>query len=378
MQRFLVVAPLKITAAELQLDDDVQPTVPELPAASRMYTQEHYDAGHLTQIYVRRTAEPHDYPDTFTHAERNAQVQLDNVRLVVAAEAVLLHADARFNLDDASVPLVERLLSDAVGRYVTEHIRDDLEISWVNRTLIAAPADVPANWMVPPDDTELVVLRSNGDSPELRVGWGNNVLAAEVDGLVRTRLLEGLVDAQVLWGQLDVIAQQSAALIRAYRAPEQGRKRRQLATEQIDGIAKALAAHNLYYDELLLNVQGTRRHVAVATLKSWGYPTLLDRVSRRVNEIERVAQQEAENNRKRYQGIVEAVLLAIGLVSVLQLLLALVQTAFSGGEERVPGGRDRISIMEFLRRIDLDLAIWLTSAATLLAFVGIVLLKRRG
>ena len=34
--------------------------------------------------------------------------------------------------------------------------------------------------------------------------------------------------------------------------------------------------------------------------------------------------------------------------------------------------------MEFLRRVDLDLAIWLTSAATVLAFVAIVLLKRRG
>jgi hypothetical protein len=380
MHRFLVVAPLKITAAELQLDDDVQPTTPELPEASRMYSQEHYDAGQLTQVYVRRSGQPHDYPDTYSFTRDGASVQLDNIRLVVAADAVLLHADAQLATPGSSVPAVERLLSDAVGGYVREHIRDDLEISWVNRTLLATADKVPANWLAPPDDCEQVVLRMDGHSPVLTVGWGNNVLAADVPvtGLVRTRLIEGLTDAQVLWGQLDVIAQKSAELIRAYRAPADGQKRRELATEQIDQLTKDLATHNLYYDELLLNLQGTRKHVAVATLRSWGYPTLLDRVSRRVNEIERVAQQEAENNRRRYQGIVEAVLLAIGLVSLLQLLLALVQTAFSGGEDRVPGGQDRLSIMEFLRRIDLDLAIWLTSAATLLAFVGIVLLKRRG
>ncbi|MGH3433514.1 MAG: hypothetical protein ACRDQB_11835, partial [Thermocrispum sp.] len=227
--------------------------------------------------------------------------------------------------------------------------------------------------------TEQVVLRADGHSPVLTVGWGNNVLDADANltSLLRTRLIEGLVDAQVLWGQLDAIAQRSADLIRTYRQPGNG-KRRELATRQVDDITKDLATHNLYYDELLLNVQGTRKHVAVATLRSWGYPTLLDRVSRRVTEIERVAQQEAENNRRRYQGIVEAVLLAIGLVSLLQLLLALVQTAFSGGVDQVPGGRDRLSIMEFLRGVDLDLAIWLTSAVTMLAFVGIVLLKRRG
>lgn len=379
MHRFLVVAPLKITAAELELDDDTQPTTPSLPEASRMYSQEDFDAGQLAQIYVRRSGRPADYPDVYDFSRDGVVVQLNDVRLVVAAQAVLLHAEANVSIkvDRASVPTVERVLSDSVGGYVRDHIRADLDISWVNRTFVSAGATVPPNWLAPPEDTEQVVLRADGHAPVLTVGWGNNVLDSDVTGLLRTRLLEGLVDAQVLWGQLDAIAQRSADLIRGYRALPGG-KRRESATEQIDDLTKDLAGHNLYYDDVLLNLQGTRKHVAVALLRSWGYPTLLDRVSRRVNEIERVAQQEAENNRRRYQGIVEAVLLAIGLVSLLQLLLALVQTAFSGAVEQVPGGRDRLSIMEFLRRVDLDLAIWLTSAATVLAFVGIVLLKRRG
>ena len=305
-----------------------------------MDTQESFDAGELTHIYLRRTGGPADYPDHDEYNENGVVVKLDGVRLVVAAKAVVLHAEAEVNtpVDGASVSTVERALSRAVSAYVQRHIHAEPAVSWVNRTFIAEGATVPANWLAPAEDTEQVVLRAAGHSPVLTVGWGNNVLDADrqVSGKVRTRLTEGLVDAQVLWAQLDAIAQRSAALIRAYRETPDG-KRKQLASGQVDDITKDLASHNLYYDELLLNVQGTRKHVAVATLRSWGYPTLLDRVSRRVSEIERLAQQEAENNRRRYQGIVEAVLLAIGLVSLLQLLLALVQTAFSGS--RRPGAR---------------------------------------
>ncbi|MGH3434164.1 MAG: hypothetical protein ACRDQB_15145, partial [Thermocrispum sp.] len=62
MHRFLVLAPLKITAAELELDEDRQPTTPRLPEASRMYSQEHFEAGELTQIYVRREGSSAEYP----------------------------------------------------------------------------------------------------------------------------------------------------------------------------------------------------------------------------------------------------------------------------------------------------------------------------
>lgn len=380
MRNFLLVAPLTVAADGLPLAEDTQPTTVVPPSAGRMDTQEKFDPGHLTHTYVRHASEPAKYPDTYAYRADGAVVQLDDIRLVVAAEAVLLHASAR--LDGAKAVLaVEQLLSDAVRDYVRTYIDDDdtdddVDVTWVNRTLIAPADEVPADWLAPAEETELVILRANGHSPELTVGWGNNALSTD-DGLatIRTRLLEGLVDAQVLWLQLDRIAQRSAELIRAYRAP--GAKGRHVAHEQVDDIAKALAAHNLYYDEVLLNLQGNRKQVAVATLRSWGYATLLDRVTRRVGEIERVAQQEAEIRRRSYQGIVEAVLLALGLVSLLQLLLALAQLAFSGPVDAVPGQREGFSIMEFLRRIDLDVAIWLTSAATVLAFVGIVLLKRR-
>lgn len=379
MRNFLLVAPLTVDASDLPLAEEAQPTTALPPDTGRMDTQEHFDAGHLTHAYVRHATEPAKYPDTYSHRSPRATVRLDDIRLIVSAEAVVLHATGHIDgLEE--VLAVEQALSDAVRSYVRKYVDDDpekeaeVDIQWVNRTLIAADDEVPPGWLAA-EETEQVTLRTNGHSPVLTVGWGNNVLSTDA-GLeaIRTRLLEGLVDAQVLWQQLDRIAQRSAALIRASTAP---RAKRGLAFDQIDDIAKDLAAHNLYYDEVLLNLQGTRKQVALATLRSWGYATLLDRVTRRVHEIERVAAKEAENRRQNYQGIVEAVLLAIGLVSLLQLLLALAQLAFSGPVDGVPGGGESFSIMAFLRRIDLDLAIWLTSAMTVLAFVAIVLMKRR-
>src|SRR5690606_8427086 len=95
------------------------------------------------------------------------------------------------------------------------------------------------------------------------------------------QMLCGLVDAQSLWGELEELASDSAAVVRNVIDNDGKRTRREFNSGllTLQDISARLARHNLKHDDLLLAVQGRRRAVAVTSLKSWNYQDVVDRIT---------------------------------------------------------------------------------------------------
>lgn len=123
--------------------------------------------------------------------------------------------------------------------------------------------------------------------------------------------------------------------------------------EQVDDFAGALATHQLAYDDLQLNIQGVRRISAMAALTSWDYEAALERVDRRLSDALAVATTMRTVNERKYQELVQGVLYGLAVLTVIDVSLALISTAFSGSAD-VPGEDSPLRLLDAIRLTNQD------------------------
>lgn len=306
-----------------------------------------------------------------------AQVSLQDVRLVRVAGQAFVTARASLAAEGRRVDQVEEALTAAVVAMVVQRWHG-VGVKWVSRTRIADAGVVDDDWMLQDEDTQQVDVGSVSASRILALGWGNNQLEAgePIDAAVEAQLLSGLIDAQMLWVQLDEIAGSSESIIKAYGEGHQEMLQGAGSFEASRRLSRQMALHHLYYDKVLLNLQGVRGSVARAVLKSWRYPDVSRRILHRVREIDQLVQQEDQNSRRKYQGLVENVLLAIGVISLVQLVIALAQMAYTEGVVTHPDTGSRLSLLRDLRNANLDVVVLASIMLALLLFGWILWHKR--
>jgi hypothetical protein len=373
MQKFLLVAPLTADPVSNRI---APASTTKLPLDTQMRSRNQFLTGDLGQVVESVAGSCADAP-ALTAGSDAVQVSLQDVRLVRVAGQAFVTARATLAAESCRVDIVEESLTGAVATMVTQRWRG-VGVKWVSRTRIVETTRMDDDWMLLDEDTQRVDVGSASAARALVLGWGNNQLetGASIDPALESQLLSGLIDAQMLWVQLDEIAGSSESIIKAYGEGHQEMLQGAASFEASRQLSRQMALHHLHYDKVLLNLQGVRGSVARAALKSWRYPDVSKRILHRVREIEQLVQQEDQNSRRKYQGLVENVLLAIGVISLVQLVIALAQMAYTEGAVTDPDTGSRLSLLRDLRNANLDVVMLASITVALLLFGWILWHKR--
>lgn len=407
MPRFLLVAPLVHTSAHDPIDERTSAQVSSLLSIGhgasdagsdadtmRMRSRLSYTPQYLTQRWydivppsdgeagaVSAESAPHltsrlvsPTPDDST---RGSDVRIERAAIAVSRTTTVLVVDAYIgeSWDAAeavesdshiydSIDRLEKALSECAEELVRD-IRAGLtsipgapatSAIWVARYLRVSQSDsLPEGWLG--GDTEPVPIGSPPDSAALQIGWGNGVLRGVEDlgPLEWDEMVRGLVDAQTIWSELAMLSDVSGHTLNELYGPDDrdSKRRRRRLMGQVENFAGALATHQLAYDDLTLTIQGIRRRTAVATLESWEYADALGRVDRRLSDTLVVANTMRSVNERKYQELVQGVLYGLAVLTVLDVSLALIGTAFSGSDEE-PGQDSPLRILEAIRLTNQD------------------------
>lgn len=283
---------------------------------------------------------------------------------------------------------IELALSRAMDGFVAQKVGADAAVRWVSRTLLLAGEEAePVDWLL--GQTKQLQLPLNGHGggtaepahlrSAIKVGWANNSVSnfAHYGAADKTTLVSGLVDAQVIWTEAEQLSGDSRDELSAH-AKRLGFLEGKSGTGKKPGnLLMSLSLHNVSYDELLMSIQGYRREIAQSSLEMWRYPELMKRISRQITEVTRLESERLSEQRTKYENLVGNVLLVVGLISAAQLILAIIQTAFSGGATGIPGQGNSNGIMAYFRSTSIDLWIWGSVVSTILIFAVLSFLKRR-
>lgn len=288
-------------------------------------------------------------------------------------------------LSESSAPTdveaIEILLSDTVSELTANSSAfQGATPLWVSRTIVLRDdEEVPKGWLGASKSIELGNAGNAVNAGQrVSVGWGNNAIEGWTEGPfpVQSPLVDGLVDAQYLWADIDELASNSSDVVHDVLDSDQSARSQFLADLRImERLTSNLANHNLAYDDLLLHIQGHRRSVATSALKVWGYRDIHSRISRRLDETTRLIEQRKARQDRRYQGVVESILFGLALVA----LIGLVFDAIVAAHEEHAGGIHRdaspIGILQWVIETDPD---WLLIGVGLLivAAVGILVAVR--
>lgn len=297
--------------------------------------------------------------------------------LTVISAALVSIPPAEVAVFDITLPALNSTVAD-VEESLTRHAEELLRMyggghawtpKWVSRTFVGQ--DPPDNW-IPSDDSSAQSLDRYG--MHIRLSWGNNLIWGETDTTAPEwrEVVRGLVDAQVLWTQLDDIVRNSGREIRRLTTGEG--PTHTVSLQVVDDVERQLIAHELSFDEFETQVQGIRHEVARRQLQAWNVAKMRSRAQRRAQDLGVVARQEVARRSSRYQSKVEMILFILGLTALIQTALAVIQTAFSGGVATVPGGKG--GFLEWVREVNLDLVLGVVTF-TLVAILWTVLRMRR-
>lgn len=373
MQKFLLIAPLSAQprpSAPLAADQAI-------PAPGiTMRSRDSFSADDLEQT-VETIVDLWTDSTADISTEGSSSVVLSGAVLVSVGGQAFIATSASFDSPHAAAGTVECALTTAVERLVAERF-PGISVKWVNRTLITKTTDELDDWLLRDADSQRIEIGSRSVSQVLTLAWGSNLLEAVngLDASAERQLIAGLIDAQFIWVQLDSIAVSSELMIKAYSGGHQEMLRGARSFEKVRHLSEQMALHHLFYDKVLLNLQGVRGNVARAALKSWRYPDLSERILHRVREVDHLVQQEGENSRRQYQELVENVLLALGVISLVQLVISFAQTAYINGVIKGTGDGADFSVLRFLRNADLDRVLMTSVVLALSLFVWIVWHKR--
>lgn len=254
---------------------------------------------------------------------------------------------------------------------------------WVSRTLVDGSdrdAEDVAAWLSRAD-------AGSGDAPptfpvpggEFVIGWGNCLLRGPDPEPALPTIENSLVLAQMLWAHLHSISEAAGATLTAGIALDHRRDRtgaRALLAD-VRALTNEVALGEMLADEFTHNNQGAR--LAAPILGTWGFEPFRTSARRRLADLRAMADDVRTGREGRYQRTVEWILLALGMLAVLDLLIAVLQLAFSGDVDAVPGDGGRLGLLDALRAVDADasLALGVLVVAGMM-IAAIALSSRRG
>lgn len=261
-----------------------------------------------------------------------------------------------------------------VGVEIAElaHEIGDESPMWIGRYLRLTQGEtIPEGWLI--GTPRVVCIDYEEHSFKVHLAWGNSALFVEKKERTQDwdALVQGLIDAQAIWIELDCLATISHRnLIHLYSGyGGMSPRQRSLFYDQLGEYQGLLALHQLSYDELKLSVQGIRREVAVSLLAAWGYCGVLERVDRRIQDAKAVALSLQAKSERAYRKLIEWILFFLAILGLVEFSLSLISTAYSGPSQHVPGHNSPMRIMQYIRDINADI---LVGVAIILAIlVGI-------
>ncbi|MDO5723534.1 MAG: hypothetical protein Q4P33_03920 [Flaviflexus sp.] len=266
---------------------------------------------------------------------------------------------------------LEKTLSKA-GVKIAElaHEIGDESPMWVGRYLrLTQDEAIPEGWLL--GSPRVVRIDHEEHSFKVHLAWGNSVLFVEKKERTKDwdSLVRGLIDAQVIWIELDSLATISHRnLINLYSGYEgMSLRQRSLFYDQLGEYQGLLALHQLSYDELKLSVQGVRREVAVSLLEAWGYSGVLGRVDRRIQDAQAVALSLQAKSERGYRKLIEWILAFLAILGLVEFALSVISTAYSGPSRHVPGHDSPMHIMQYIRTINADIIVAVAMVLALLA-----------
>lgn len=278
-----------------------------------------------------------------------------------------------------SIVELETLLSDTASDFALLR-PGGYKPKWVSRTLLLDDGEeaVPG-WIVGQKKELRVDIDSGNDCSEVTLGWANNSVSqwSQYNESERAELIKGLVDAQYIWTEAEALSEGSLIELDAHAFRLKFIRHPVRSKGKAGNMLVALALHNVAYDDVLLNLQGYRREIAKSSLDVWQYPELMARISRRIAEVHRLETERLSESSSKYENLVGNILLAVGLISAAQLVLAVIQTAFSGGTSDVPGGRGDGGLMTYFRNANIDIWMWGSLTSVVAVFVCLIFLRNR-
>jgi len=140
---------------------------------------------------------------------------------------------------------------------------------------------------------------------------------------------------------------------------------------QASALDSEIAVQHLIYDDILMNIQGDRRHLAEACLRVWGYDRMAERLDRRIRDVSAIATSAKQQLDSRHQGVVQLILAGLGALALVECILSLISVAFTGTDQ-VPGGGFP-GILMGVRAVNSDLLIFIA----ILLSIGLTLLLAR-
>lgn len=286
-------------------------------------------------------------------------------------------------MDDEHLPaeVLEATLT-ATAQWIVAHTPSlaEAEVAWVGRILVTRDGSSPDSWLLDSQGTSDSDTSIELGPPDMRLttGWGNNLLVhpeespdvALLDSVHIRSAIEGIVDGQLLWLELDWVSGRSSRLVLSTLRGGSGRVARaeySRVSRELSELSSAMAVHQLAFDDLRVRVQGVRRSVGICALTAWGYSEASERIDRRLGEIGRVVESWRGQLDNRYQGAAELILITLSLVTSLDLALSFISTSFIG-TDGIPGSRSPWGVLSWFRHTDSDVV--LLGMAIILAVVG--------
>lgn len=264
----------------------------------------------------------------------------------------------------------------------------EYEVAWVSRTqLLMAKETVTEGWMEldEMDRINSISFTHEDEGGFFNIGWGNNSLkipaTSGMDSPLSIKpvfsLIEGLVDAQFLWLELDWISKQSSSLLLKTLSFSNKRVNRQMLgwlSSETSGLSSLMAGHRLGVDELRFRNQGLRKRVGIKALETWGYDATEPRVEKRLDDLESAVSNWRGGLNNRFQAIVEFIMVIFTLFTSIGLALSFISTA-NIGTTGGPGTENGWGILTWFRDTDSDIVL-LMSAAMIFVVALTILITR--
>lgn len=178
------------------------------------------------------------------------------------------------------------------------------------------------------DQTPVAVGSGNG-----YFGIGNSVLGGNIDADTRKSVLRGLLLANELYAVVHILTHNQKSLFHALAEEGETGFLQRIRTRKPDNalrathttatIRKTLDALEQEYEDALVGLQGVRRVVLSAYLQHWRFDLLMETCRKRVGSAQALIDDATAQRTRRYTSVVEAALVLIGSLTVVDFTLNL-------------------------------------------------------
>lgn len=209
------------------------------------------------------------------------------------------------------------------------------------------------------------------------VGWGNNLLRGRNPDALLELAEASLVLAQIVWSHVHALSEAAGDALFAgleLARTGAGASERNFA-DGVERLTEELVIQNMLADEFMHNNQGAS--LSTQILDTWGFRTFQASTGRRIEDLRGMASDLRARQQNRYQRTVEWILIAIGMVALLDVAVGAVQLAFAGGVTAVPGSGSSSSLLRAIRAFGADGALLFSATSVMALLAGVLAVMRK-